>query len=90
MEELKVLGGDLGYHFKICGGKICLQVALLAVVADTPASNLFGDFNESVGGTKCKCRHCMADFEQMQTIFTEEGFDLRDEETQLPPSTALT
>lgn len=24
VEELKVLGRDLGYHFKICGGHICL------------------------------------------------------------------
>ena len=81
VEEVKILGVDLGYHFKICGGEICLRGALLAVVADTPASNLLGGFKESVGGAKRKCRHCMADFEQMQTIFTEEGFDLRDEET---------
>ena len=68
------------YNLNICGGKICLQGALLAVLAGTSASNLFGGFKESVGGAKRKCRHCMADFEQMQTIFTEEGFDFHHEE----------
>ena len=64
----------------ICGGKLCLWGALLALSADTPASNLLGGFKESVGGAKCKCRHCMADFEQMQTIFTYERFDFIHEE----------
>ena len=68
------------YNLNICGGKICLQGALLAVLVGTSASNLLGGFKESVGGAKRKCRHCMADFEQMQTIFTEEGFDFRHEE----------
>ena len=80
VEELQVLGGDLGYHFKINGGTVCLRGALLAVVADTPASNWLGGYKESVGGAKRKCRHCMADFEAIQSMFTEEEFDLRSKE----------
>ncbi len=80
VDELQVLGADLGYHFKIQGGSVCLRGALLAVVADTPASNLLGAFKESVGGAKRKCRHCMADFEAMQSLFTEEEFDLRNKD----------
>lgn len=60
-------------------GTYLLTRTLLAVVADTPASNLLG-FKESVGGAKRKCRHCLADFDQMQTIFTEEEFELRNQE----------
>ena len=62
VNDLQVLGGDLGRQFKILGGTVCLRGALLAVVADTPASQLLGAFKESVGGAKRKCRHCMADF----------------------------
>ena len=80
VEELQILGGDLGHHFDIHGGTICLRGALLAVVADTPASNLLGGYKESVGGAKRKCRHCMADFNAIQSLFTEEQFDLRNEE----------
>ena len=80
VEELKVLGRDLGYPFKICAGHICLRGALLAVVADTPASNLLGGFKESVGGAKRKYRHCVADFDQIQTIFSEVELELRNQE----------
>ena len=80
IQELNVLGEDHGYNFRINGGKICLRGALLAVVADTPANQFLGAFKESVGGAKRKCRHCMADFESMQTLFTEEDFDLRSKE----------
>lgn len=52
VEELQILGGDLGHHFDIHGGTICLRGALLAVAADTPASNLLRGYKESVGGAK--------------------------------------
>lgn len=61
-------------------GTYLLTRTLLAVVADTPASTLLGGFKESVGRAKRKCRHCLADFDQMQTIFTEEEFELRNQE----------
>jgi len=80
IDDLQVLGGDLGHHFRVDGGTVCLRGALLAVVADTPASNLLGGYKESVGGARRKCRHCMADFEAIQAMFTEEEFRLRDEE----------
>ena len=49
VEKLQVLGGDLGHRFKINGGTVCLRGALLAVVADTPASNWLGGYKKSVG-----------------------------------------
>lgn len=42
--------------------------------------NLLGVYKESVGGAKRKCRHCMADFHAIQSLFTEEQFHLRNEE----------
>ena len=80
IHELNVLGEDHGYNFRINGGNICLRGALLAVLADTPASQFLGAFKESVGGAKRKCRHCTADFESMQTLFTEEDFAPRSKE----------
>lgn len=46
VSELQVLGRDLGHHFRIQGGTVCLRGALLAVVADTPASNMLGGYKE--------------------------------------------
>ena len=46
-------------------------------MADTPASQLPGAFKESVDEAKRKCRHCMADLEAMQHMFTKDVFDLR-------------
>jgi len=60
LEELQVLGGDLRRDFKIHGGIIRLWGVLLAVVADTLASNMLGN-KKSVSGAKRKCYHCMAD-----------------------------
>ena len=65
IEELKVLGDDLGYDFKLQNGIVHLNGALYAVTADTPASQLMGGYRESVGGAKRKCCHCMADFEEI-------------------------
>ena len=50
------------------------------MVADTPASNLLGGFKESVGGAKRKCRHFLADFDQIQTILSEVELDFRNQE----------
>ena len=43
VEELKTIGSDTGHDFQVHGGIIQLRGALLAVVADTPASNLLAD-----------------------------------------------
>lgn len=80
VEELITLGRDMGYDFHIPNGIVRLRGALLAVIADTPASNLLGGYKEGVGGARRKCRHCMADFDDMQTKFVEEDFMLRSKE----------
>lgn len=49
-----------------------LRGALLAVIADTPASQLLGGYKELVGGAKRKCCHCMTDFDEMQQNFVED------------------
>lgn len=67
LEELITLGSDMGYDIRIKNGIVRLRGALLAVIADTPASNLLGGYKEGVGGARRKCRHCMADFEDIQT-----------------------
>ena len=80
IDELKILGGDMGYDFQLQNGIVRLRGALFAVIADTPASQLLGGYKESVGGAKRKCRHCMADFDEMQEKFREEDFELRDKD----------
>lgn len=77
VKDLKVLGTEMGYPFSVFGGQIFLRGAVLAFLADTPASNLGAGFKESVGGARRKCRHCMATYETMQEYFTEEEFTLR-------------
>lgn len=77
VEEMKLLGSDRGYTFSLPCGLINLRGGVLAFLADTPASNKAGGFKEGVGGAKRKCRHCMANFEDMQVYFTEEDFYLR-------------
>ncbi|KAL9977562.1 hypothetical protein ACROYT_G014981 [Oculina patagonica] len=42
IEELKTLGRDTGVDLEIRGGVVRLRGALLAVIADTPASQLLG------------------------------------------------
>ena len=80
IEELQKLGEDLGYDFKLQNGIVRLRGALFAVIADTPASQLMGGYKESVGGAKRKCRHCMAHFEEIQSKFREEDFQLRNKD----------
>ena len=67
IEELQVPCDDLGYDFKLQNGIVRQRGALFAVIADTPASQLMGGYKESVGGAKRKCRHCIADFEEIQS-----------------------
>lgn len=80
VEELITLGSDMGYDFHIQNGIVRLRGALLAVIADTPASNFLGGYKEGVGGARRKCRDCMADFDDMQTKFEEDDFMLRSKE----------
>lgn len=42
VEKLQILGDDMGYDFQLQMGIVCLRGALLAVIADTPTSNLLG------------------------------------------------
>lgn len=78
VDDLKELGSDSGYPFDIGGGTVYLRGAVLAGIADTPASQAIGCFKEGVGGAKRKCRHCMTNWEEMQEHFLEEEFVLRD------------
>lgn len=66
VDDLKQLGSETGYPFNIGGGTVHLRGAILAVIADTPASQAVGYFKESVGGARRKCRHCVASWEKMQ------------------------
>ena len=76
--DLKLLGK--GRSFQVFGGMLRIRGSLLALLADTPASNLGGGFKESVSGAFRKCRLCMATFDTMQELFTEEVFTLRSKE----------
>jgi len=78
VEDLKILGN--AYPFQVYGGVLQLRGSLLALLADTPASQLCGGFKESVGGAFRKCCFCNATFERMQELFIEEDFNLRTKE----------
>ena len=67
----------------IDGDEILLRGALLAAVADTPASHLLGGFKEGVGGAYAKCRHCECSQEEMQEHFVDSHFQPRTAETHL-------
>lgn len=77
VKELKSLGTERGYPFLVFGGHVHLRGAVLAFLADTPASNVGAGFKESAGGARKKCRHCDATYETMQNCFSEEEFTLR-------------
>ena len=55
-----------GYTFLVSGERIQLKGSLLCMVGDTPA--LAGGFKEGVGFADKKCRHCMANNDQIQNI----------------------
>lgn len=77
IKDLKKLGSEGGHIFHLINGNVRLRGAILAFLADTPASTKAGGFKEGVGLAFRKCRHCMADFDSMQINFQEEDFYLR-------------
>ena len=83
VEDMKILGSDRGYTFSLPIGNINLRGGILAFLADTPASNKAGGFKEGVGGARRKCRHCMAKYEDMQCLFMEEDFQLRNKDNHI-------
>lgn len=54
VKELKSLGSNRGYPFRVFDGDGQLRGAFLALLADTPASHLAGAFKEKVGGARKK------------------------------------
>ena len=50
-----------------------LKGSLLCVVGDTPAVALVGGFKEGVGFAEKKCRHCLANNQQIQNYVSEYG-----------------
>lgn len=73
-EELDQLSQPAGFAFSLDGFYLPLRGAVVAVSADTPASNYLGGYKEGVGGALRKCRHCNTDYETMQSHFEEEDF----------------
>ena len=57
-EELKQLSQPAGFAFSLDQFYLPLRGAVVAVAADTPASNYLSGFKEGVGGALRKCRHC--------------------------------
>ena len=53
-------------------GKSIIRGAMLAFVADTLAAHMLGGFKEGVGFSLRKCRHCMIEFDNMQTLFSAQ------------------
>ena len=73
-EELHELSQPGGFIFRQDKFHLPLRGAVIAVAADTPASNYLGGYKEGVGGALRKCRHCNVDYENMQNHFEEEDF----------------
>lgn len=73
-EELKQLSQPAGFAFSLDQFHLPLRGAVVAIAADTPASNYLSGFKEVVGGALRKCRHCNTDYETMQNHFDEEDF----------------
>ncbi|RMX46801.1 hypothetical protein pdam_00025133 [Pocillopora damicornis] len=68
VEDMKILGSEQGYTFSVVNG--------LGKYYILPSRNA-GGFKEGVGGSMRKCRHCMANFEGIQSFFEEQHFQLR-------------
>ncbi|CAH3155489.1 unnamed protein product [Pocillopora meandrina] len=64
----EILGSEQGYTFSVVNG--------LRKYYILPSRNA-GGFKEGVGGSMRKCRHCMANFEGIQSFFEEQHFQLR-------------
>ncbi|XP_068735393.1 uncharacterized protein [Montipora capricornis] len=71
VSDLQLLGRDDGYTFTTSQGQVKLRGAVLAFLADTPASHTSAGFKEGVGSARRKCRHCIATFDSMQEYFEE-------------------
>lgn len=54
-EELNQLSQPAGFAFSLDGFYLPLRAAVVAVAADTPASNYLGGYKEGVGGALRKC-----------------------------------
>ena len=74
LEELAQLASPAGVVFNLREFYLPVRGAVVAVAADTPASNYMGGYKEGVGGALRKCRHCNTDYETMQNNFEEEKF----------------
>lgn len=78
---MKRLGRDDGCIFTIRNvGKVAFRGAVLAFLADTPASYKPGGLKEGKGDARRKCRHCMATFDTIQKYFEEDFFKLSDQD----------
>ena len=55
-----------GHNFQIHGQEHNFKGTIICVVGDTPALALVGGFKSGVGFADRKCRHCMANNDQIQ------------------------
>lgn len=58
-------------------------INLSSIIGDTLAVHQLMGFKEGVGFSKRKCRHCLTDFEAMQSNFIEDNFLMRTTELHL-------
>ena len=72
--ELAQLANPAGVIFNLREFYLPVRGAVVAVAADTPASNYMGGYKEGVGGALRKCCHCNTDYETMENNFEEEKF----------------
>lgn len=72
-----------GISFSTDAGNVVIRGALLAVVADTPASHQLGGFKEGVGGAYSKCRQCECSEDNMQVHFIDNNFIERNSESHI-------
>ena len=75
LEKLSILTGHLIHLMD--GSGILVRASLVSYVADNPAAHQAVGLKESVGGSFRKCRFCHADFEAMQSGFSEDDFESR-------------
>ncbi|XP_028417997.1 uncharacterized protein LOC114542721 [Dendronephthya gigantea] len=69
-----------GCKMEINGVEKVIHGKVLLCAGDTLGQHYLGGFKEGVGVAFQKCRHCQCSFEQMQTDFLEEEFNLRTKE----------
>lgn len=76
VRDLNILATK-GITISIDGIDHTYKGALIAFVADTPASHLVGGFKKSVGSAYRPCRTCMSSSESLKQIFDSKEFQLR-------------